>query len=33
MREIALSGRQYTWASNRENSTPEKLDHVLASVD
>jgi endonuclease/exonuclease/phosphatase family metal-dependent hydrolase len=33
LREIVLSGRQYTWASRRENPTYEKLDRVLASVD
>jgi hypothetical protein len=32
LREIALSGRQYTWACRRENPTFEKLDRVLASV-
>jgi hypothetical protein len=33
LREIVLSGRQYTWASRRETPTYEKLDRVLASVD
>jgi exonuclease III len=33
LREIALSGRQFTWASRRVNPTFEKLDRVLASVD
>jgi hypothetical protein len=33
LREIALSGRQYTWASRRETPTYEKLDRVLASVE
>ena len=33
LREIVLSGRQFTWASRRENPTFEKLDRVLASVD
>jgi hypothetical protein len=28
LREIELSGRQYTWASRRENPTYEKLDRV-----
>jgi exonuclease III len=32
LREIALSGRQYTWANRRESPTFEKLDRVLASV-
>jgi endonuclease/exonuclease/phosphatase family metal-dependent hydrolase len=33
LREIALSGRQYTWASRRETPTFEKLDRILASVE
>jgi endonuclease/exonuclease/phosphatase family metal-dependent hydrolase len=33
LREIDLSGRQYTWASRRENPTYEKLDRVLASIE
>ena len=33
LREIALSGRQFTWASRRETPTFEKLDRVLASVE
>ena len=33
LREIALSGRQFTWASRRSNPTYEKLDRVLASID
>jgi exonuclease III len=33
LREIALSGRQFTWASRRTTPTYEKLDRVLASVD
>jgi hypothetical protein len=33
LREIALSGRQFTWVSRRENPTYEKLDRVLASVE
>jgi hypothetical protein len=33
LREIILSGRQFTWANRRENPTFEKLDRVLASVD
>jgi hypothetical protein len=33
LREIALSGRQYTWANRRDNPTYEKLDRILASVE
>jgi hypothetical protein len=33
LREIALSGRQFTWASRRAIPTFEKLDRILASVD
>jgi hypothetical protein len=33
LREIVLSGRQFTWANRRENPTYEKLDRVLASVE
>jgi endonuclease/exonuclease/phosphatase family metal-dependent hydrolase len=33
LRKIALSGRQYTWASRRETPTFEKLDRILASVE
>jgi endonuclease/exonuclease/phosphatase family metal-dependent hydrolase len=33
LREIALSGRQFTWASRRQTPTYEKLDRVLASVE
>jgi exonuclease III len=33
LREIALSGRQYTWANRRVIPTYEKLDRVLASVE
>ena len=33
LREIDLSGRQYTWASQRENPTYEKLDRFLANVE
>jgi hypothetical protein len=33
LREIALSGRQFTWANRRATPTFEKLDRVLASVD
>ena len=33
MRDIALSGRQYTWAGRRDKPTYEKLDVVLVSVE
>jgi exonuclease III len=33
LREIALSGRQFTWANRRETPTYEKLDIFLASVE
>jgi hypothetical protein len=33
LQEIALSGRQITWASCRETPNFEKLDRVLASVE
>jgi endonuclease/exonuclease/phosphatase family metal-dependent hydrolase len=33
LREIALSGRQFTWASRRTILTYEKIDRILASVD
>ena len=33
LKEIKLSGRQYTWASRRDTPTFEKLDRVLATVD
>jgi endonuclease/exonuclease/phosphatase family metal-dependent hydrolase len=32
LREIALTGRQFTWASRREEPIYEKLDRVLASI-
>jgi hypothetical protein len=32
LREIVLSGRQFTWANRRETPTYEKLDRILASV-
>jgi hypothetical protein len=32
LREIALTGRQFTWASRRDVPTYEKLDRVLASI-
>ena len=33
LKELCLSGRQYTWASRREITTYEKLDRFLASVE
>ena len=33
LRELELSGRQYTWASRCENPTFEKLDRVLTSTE
>ena len=33
LKEIELSGRQYTWASRRTNPTFEKLDRILATVE
>jgi hypothetical protein len=33
LREIVLSGRQFTWANRRSVPTFEKLDRVLASVE
>jgi hypothetical protein len=33
LREIALSGRQFTWANRRDTPTFEKLDRVLASIE
>jgi hypothetical protein len=33
LREIVLSGSQFTWANRRENPIYEKLDRVLASVE
>lgn len=32
LREILLSGRQFTWANNLETSTYEKLHRVIVSV-
>lgn len=32
MRDIVLSGRQFTWASRRQVPTYEKLDRVLSSI-
>jgi hypothetical protein len=31
-REIALSGRQFTWGNRRDTPTYEKLDRILANV-
>ncbi|BAS88086.1 Os04g0204200, partial [Oryza sativa Japonica Group] len=33
LREIDLSGRQFTWANNLENPTYEKLDRVLMNTE
>jgi hypothetical protein len=33
LREIVLSGRQFTWANRRANPTYENLDRVLANVE
>jgi hypothetical protein len=33
LRELALSGRQFTWANRRPIPTYEKLDRVLGSVE
>jgi hypothetical protein len=33
LQEIALSGRQFTWASLRETPTNKKLDRILASIE
>jgi hypothetical protein len=33
LREIVLSGRQFTWANRRDTPTYEKLDRILASVE
>jgi hypothetical protein len=33
LREIIMSGRQFTWASRREIPTYEKLDRVLTNVE
>ena len=33
LRELTLSGRQYTWANNRSIPTVEKLDRVLVTTD
>jgi hypothetical protein len=33
LREIIMSGKQFTWASRREIFTYEKLDRVLTNVE
>jgi hypothetical protein len=33
LREIALSGRQFTWANHHEVQTFKKLDRIQASVE
>jgi hypothetical protein len=33
LRELDLSGRQYTWANNLQSSTLEKLDRILVSME
>ena len=33
LRELELSGRQYTWASRRDNPTFEKLDRILTTTE
>ena len=33
LREIVLSGRQYTWTNSLDNPTFEKLDRVLMNID
>jgi endonuclease/exonuclease/phosphatase family metal-dependent hydrolase len=33
LREIALSGRQFTWANRRSTPTYEKLDRILGRVE
>ena len=33
LKDLELSGRQYTWASRRDTPTYERLDRFLASVD
>jgi hypothetical protein len=33
LKEITLTGRQFTWASHRVVPTYEKLDRVLSSVE
>jgi hypothetical protein len=33
LKEILMSGQQYTWAGPRDNPTYEKLDRVFASTE
>jgi hypothetical protein len=33
LRELALPGRQFTWANRRENPMFEETGRILASVD
>jgi endonuclease/exonuclease/phosphatase family metal-dependent hydrolase len=33
LRDLELSGRQYSWASNLQTATYEKLDRILVSTD
>lgn len=33
LRELELSGRQYTWANNLQAPTFEKLDRILSCTD
>jgi hypothetical protein len=33
LREIVMTGRQYTWAGSSDNPTHEKLDRVLVSTE
>lgn len=33
LREIALSGRMFTWSNNRENTVHTKIDRVLCTKD
>jgi hypothetical protein len=33
LREIVMTGREYTWAGPGDNPTFEKLDRVLVSTD
>jgi endonuclease/exonuclease/phosphatase family metal-dependent hydrolase len=33
LRELELSGRQYTWANNLQSPTLEKLDRILVSME
>ena len=32
-RELAMTGRQFTWSNNRQNQTFKKLDRVLSCTD